>query len=179
MMMCAEHGEQPETFVCQHIVETLHDERPRGFHWSAESTQPYPDAWCSACNERLRSADWEWTDDTLAFARVRLLCAGCYSSCQGDQRPHLGWVCERPNYRSKSRKRHGVSREGDITAESSGDRPALFAGAWLRRRPRVPAVWAVQIGDGTHDRREQHRGRHAFGACDAERDPLLVGHGVV
>ena len=36
---CCEHGEQEETFVCQHIVETLKDKKPRGFWWSSEQAR--------------------------------------------------------------------------------------------------------------------------------------------
>ena len=75
---CAKHGEQPETFVCQHIVETLSDKQARGFHWSSADDSPYPDAWCWGCNERVLAAGGEWTDEVLDYTRVRLLCAACY-----------------------------------------------------------------------------------------------------
>ena len=76
---CNEHGEQAETFVCQHIVRTVQDGRPRGFFWSSDDASEYPDAWCSECNERLRVAGWQWTPDVISLASVQLLCAGCYA----------------------------------------------------------------------------------------------------
>jgi len=31
---CDEHDTQPETFVCQHVVQSLRDRIPRGFFWA-------------------------------------------------------------------------------------------------------------------------------------------------
>ena len=75
---CKEHGPQPETFVCQHVVETLRDGRARGFHWSSADGSDYPDAWCSECNEQHRAASLEWTPEVAALAGIQLLCAVCY-----------------------------------------------------------------------------------------------------
>lgn len=74
---CSEHGEQEETFVCQHIVETLRDGMPRGFFWSIARDVPRPDA-CSACNDTVAAAGGDWTPEAEAAAGVRLLCGACY-----------------------------------------------------------------------------------------------------
>jgi hypothetical protein len=79
---CERHGLQDETFVCQHVVSSLHDRAPRGFHWSQGSDQHRPDAWCSECNERLRQGGWEWTRETEQAAGVRLLCGACYDEAK-------------------------------------------------------------------------------------------------
>lgn len=74
---CSEHGQQEETFVCQHIVQGLEENMPYGFWW-ARDTKPRPDAWCTMCNELVAKAGGEWTEDVLAIAQIKLLCAVCY-----------------------------------------------------------------------------------------------------
>ena len=56
---CLEHGQQEETFVCQHIVQSLEDGQAKGFHWSSESNESRPDAWCHECDDKVRVADGE------------------------------------------------------------------------------------------------------------------------
>lgn len=75
---CDRHGVQEETFVCQHIVQTLSDEKPRGFYWARDSEQRRPDAWCSECQARVSATGGEWTEEVLAHAKVKLLCGACY-----------------------------------------------------------------------------------------------------
>ncbi len=75
---CAEHGEQEETFVCQHIVEGLRENIAYGFWWAQGSDQLRPDAWCTTCDELVAKAGGEWSDEALAVAQVKLLCALCY-----------------------------------------------------------------------------------------------------
>ena len=50
MIDCDKHGKQEETFVCQHIVESLYTKTPVGFYSASE---PRGDAWCNEC-ERVR-----------------------------------------------------------------------------------------------------------------------------
>lgn len=75
---CDAHGKQLATYVCQHIVQTLRDNIPRGF-WSAEPEpgQLYPDSWCSAC-EAMANEAGEWNDETEAKAGITLICSACY-----------------------------------------------------------------------------------------------------
>ena len=80
---CREHGSQDETFVCQHIVQGLREGVSYGFWWETESGNPRPDAWCTACNELVGAAAGEWTDEAMAFASVKLLCALCYDRAKG------------------------------------------------------------------------------------------------
>lgn len=75
---CNTHGWQQEAFVCQHIVGSLHSGVPVGFHWPAESTEPHPDAWCTACEETRLEAGGEWTPEAEVILGVKLLCAACY-----------------------------------------------------------------------------------------------------
>jgi hypothetical protein len=74
---CAEHGAQPATYVCQHLLQTLRDSEPRGF-FCADDGSEYPDAWCRECEQMLVAAGGEWTEDLGKAAGVGLLCAPCY-----------------------------------------------------------------------------------------------------
>jgi hypothetical protein len=78
LVECAEHGPQPITYVCQHLLQSLRDGLPRGF-WTAEPSpeEPRPDAWCDAC-EALVSAAGEWNDENEAFAGIKVICGACY-----------------------------------------------------------------------------------------------------
>lgn len=75
---CSEHGKQQETFVCQHIIETLEDGKARGFWWANDPENPRPDAWCSECEKKVQASNGEWNDENEAFAGVKLLCGACY-----------------------------------------------------------------------------------------------------
>ena len=79
---CCAHGKQIATFVCQHIVQTLRDNQPRGF-WSAESEpgELYPDSWCNAC-EAMVNAVGEWNEETEAKAAISLVCSTCYEKAK-------------------------------------------------------------------------------------------------
>jgi hypothetical protein len=75
---CPEHGSQPATFVCQHIVQSLYEQQPVGFFPADDPDNPRPDAWCGACEARVQSAGGEWTDESETLAGVSLLCGACY-----------------------------------------------------------------------------------------------------
>ncbi len=79
---CREHGTQPVTFVCQHIVESLRTNRAVGFFWAQDPDNPRPDAWCEACEAKVHAAGGEWTDESEAFAGVTLLCGACYDRAE-------------------------------------------------------------------------------------------------
>ena len=82
MVHCTKHGHQPEAFVCQHIVEGLVQRNPVGFFWSAEDPSPYPDAWCSECNDRVALTGGEWVDEALVHLDARLMCSECYQTAR-------------------------------------------------------------------------------------------------
>jgi len=77
-VQCAEHGAQPATYVCQHLVLSLRDYKPRGFVCESDGESDYPDAWCDECDRMLIAGGGEWTDDLGKAAGVQLLCASCY-----------------------------------------------------------------------------------------------------
>ena len=78
---CSEHGEQGAAFVCQHIVQSLRDGRPRGFFHPPDGGDE-PNAWCRACDEAVAKAGGEWNDESEGFAQVTLVCRACYERAQ-------------------------------------------------------------------------------------------------
>ena len=80
---CSTHGLQDETFVCEHIVNSMRTRVPVGFHWPSESDERRPDAWCSACEEARIAAGGDWTDEVMKVVDIQLLCAACYDHAKG------------------------------------------------------------------------------------------------
>lgn len=79
LINCSVHGLQDETFVCSHIVGTLHTGVAVGFHWPRESADDSrPDAWCSQCEQQRVASGGEWTDEVMDFVGMTTLCGGCY-----------------------------------------------------------------------------------------------------
>lgn len=91
-IQCNIHGESHVTYVCQHLVNG----HSGGFYFG-NTSDPRPDAWCYECDCRLLK-DGEWNDENEAFAKVTVLCAGCYDNVRARNsviRPTLdidGWV---------------------------------------------------------------------------------------
>ena len=79
---CATHGAQARTRVCQHIVHSLYTNIAVGFHWSADDTSPYPDAWCAQCDEAMPFGDAEWSDELTEQVGISTLCAACYQNAK-------------------------------------------------------------------------------------------------
>jgi hypothetical protein len=76
---CAVHGIQQETLVCQHIADGLMHRRRVGFFWTTDDPDnSRPDAWCKACDARVRATGGEWIDDTLEQLKPKVLCGACY-----------------------------------------------------------------------------------------------------
>ncbi|MCA6124681.1 hypothetical protein J6500_22710 [Bradyrhizobium sp. WSM 1704] len=76
---CATHGLQQATFVCQHIADGLLTRNRVGFFWTDETPEnPRPDAWCSACNDRVQATNGDWIGEALAHLEVKTLCGACY-----------------------------------------------------------------------------------------------------
>ena len=76
---CDIHGVQQETFVCQHIAQGMVTKTRVGFSCTLdEPANPRPDAWCQACEERVRATGGEWVGETEAHADPKLLCGACY-----------------------------------------------------------------------------------------------------
>jgi len=72
---CEKHGEQEQTFVCQHLFRSLTTREPVGFHFS---DFPRGDAWCAACEEVRVREGGVWNERSEEFAGIKLLCGACY-----------------------------------------------------------------------------------------------------
>jgi hypothetical protein len=75
---CETHGDQLETFICNHVVQSLDTSTPVGFWWAEDPGNFRPDAWCTACNDVLREEGGQWNERSESVADLRLLCGKCY-----------------------------------------------------------------------------------------------------
>ena len=77
---CDFHGKSRSAFICQHL--NTHDKT--GFDEAFETFRGMPlqhddtlQAWCNKCeNERLKTDGW--SDESMEFAKIKLVCEGCY-----------------------------------------------------------------------------------------------------
>ena len=69
---CGTHGEQPITFVCVHIIESVKSGEPCGFWWS-RSEDGIWDSVCSACNDLSQDAF-----EALGPKNIQIVCLGCF-----------------------------------------------------------------------------------------------------
>ena len=78
---CPDHGQSYATFVCQHLVKG----KGLGYFCADDKSDPCPDAWCGAC-DRMREKERGWNDRSEAFAKVTMICAGCYQTVKARNR---------------------------------------------------------------------------------------------
>lgn len=78
-VFCNTHGATSPAFVCQHVADGLSSRVRVGFFFASEDpNNPYPDAWCAQCDERLRLAGGEWEGEAEEQLGARLMCGHCY-----------------------------------------------------------------------------------------------------
>ncbi|HEX7871101.1 MAG TPA: hypothetical protein VF455_13415 [Chryseobacterium sp.] len=77
---CESHGFGRQAFVCQH----LDTKTPNGFEEAFETYHGMEldedddfQAWCDEC-EKVRSENNGWDDETMEFAKIKLVCEDCY-----------------------------------------------------------------------------------------------------
>jgi hypothetical protein len=91
---CRLHGESHATFVCQHLVRGF----GKGFYCALGPDDERPDAWCGDC-EKVFQQEGEWNDRSEGFAKIKLLCAGCYdvvkkrNELRTDYQDFKGFTC--------------------------------------------------------------------------------------
>jgi len=96
---CDLHGETPQTFVCVHLKDETYG---LGFNREDPSDEnPYPDAWCDACDV-IRSENDGWDNTPEELCKIVLLCTECYErsrirnthpSISLDDLANLKWKC--------------------------------------------------------------------------------------
>jgi len=69
---CGTHGEQPQTFVCVHIVDAVKAGEPSGFWWSRGEDGIW-DAVCDNCNNLSQAAF-----EALGPDNIKVICLGCF-----------------------------------------------------------------------------------------------------
>ncbi len=70
---CRQHGTAYQTFVCQHLANGA----GHGFVCFDDPDNPYPDAWCHAC-ETKRERAGGWDEESEKAAGITLVCHHCY-----------------------------------------------------------------------------------------------------
>jgi hypothetical protein len=73
---CESHGDQDETFVCQHLAKSLSTGIRVGYWCAKDEEATRPDAWCSACEQLSGGGDWN--EESEKAAGIVLLCGRCY-----------------------------------------------------------------------------------------------------
>jgi hypothetical protein len=70
---CGRHGPAQAAFVCRHLMQ-----RPaqRWIAGKPDRFNPWPDAWCSACDRRF-SDNGQWRDDAVS-PPIAVICHYCY-----------------------------------------------------------------------------------------------------
>jgi hypothetical protein len=82
---CERHGSRPKAYVCDHLLLGI----DQGFVTSTDQPDnPYPDAWCLACDRVRVAHGGVWNQQSEALITVRVVCADCYTEIR--QRNVLG-----------------------------------------------------------------------------------------
>ncbi len=77
MIDCVTHGRVPASFVCSHILVSLSSLEPTGCIWVRDQDGCI-NAYCDACGDKLEEEGSEWNDAAEEFAKIRLICEGCF-----------------------------------------------------------------------------------------------------
>ena len=68
---CDTHGSSEATYVCGHLLETVRDGTPRGFHWVRDEDGEIQ-AFCDDCWDAT-DEEWEWIQEQ----GPKILCRRC------------------------------------------------------------------------------------------------------
>lgn len=78
---CDTHGLSFKAYVCDHLASNPKQE---WFSRDPEEGNPWPDAWCSICDEKFMS-EGEWNDKN--HCKIVLLCHRCYEAKHSQATP--------------------------------------------------------------------------------------------
>ena len=76
---CPVHGTTSGAYICSHL---MNEPRQRWFCDYPSQDNPWPDAWCSAC-ERVFQTEGEWNENNEDDVDIRLVCGRCYEEQKG------------------------------------------------------------------------------------------------
>ena len=68
---CGKHGKIRATYVCKHILGTLKEKKPQGFHWMIDDEGEIQ-SFCDSC---WNADDEEW--EKISDEGPRLMCLNC------------------------------------------------------------------------------------------------------
>ncbi len=74
---CSQHGETNPAYACCHLVSSLRDGVERGLVFVRDDDNQY-NGWCGECDEFFMANGEEWNDRTEGFAKISLICEGCF-----------------------------------------------------------------------------------------------------
>lgn len=79
---CDEHGSQPKAYICQHLLSSMYDRRPRGIVvCDTDPEDGSTSAYCWGCQSMLEQGGGEWTDEMSDRLGVKIICAECLRKC--------------------------------------------------------------------------------------------------
>ena len=79
---CGVHGSRPMTFVCTHIAHALLDGEACSFIIAPEGEDPFPLAWCEACEAMVVAQGGHWTREAADRAEFKMFCGACYEEAR-------------------------------------------------------------------------------------------------
>ena len=83
--VCDQHGVQPATFVCRHIIDAPDGETVGFVSGAPEDESDLRDAWCDECHAYLTANGGEWADGSVEVPHgIGILCADCYRAREAD-----------------------------------------------------------------------------------------------
>lgn len=77
---CSVHGKIRKAFICQHLnkeTETGFEEAFETYRGMELNEDDDFQAWCSECEKERIKTDG-WTDESMEFAKIKLVCERCY-----------------------------------------------------------------------------------------------------
>jgi hypothetical protein len=76
---CPTHGTAKATSVCQHVARGFVARQRVGFFWTSHDPgNPTPNAWCSACENRVRRTGGFWAGEAAEQLQPKPMCVKCY-----------------------------------------------------------------------------------------------------
>jgi hypothetical protein len=74
MVTCEGHGQQPPSFVCQHLAESQPEDASIGFHWNCEGGDLLAN--CDACESH--AGDDGFLSDDYFEENFVVICRSCF-----------------------------------------------------------------------------------------------------
>ena len=79
---CPAHGRQGIGLACTHVAHAIDSGARVGFFWGDDTDIARPDAWCTACNEKLLALRGASSERWFEEADFKILCAACWDEAK-------------------------------------------------------------------------------------------------